>query len=257
MLRMTKTRLLSVVQLRAEVRAGLPGQCAVNVRVLDGVSIRIHAGELLLLQAPDALGPAMLLAALAGREHAPQHRYLRLERNVAPGVQIRRAALHPDVIPDIVHGWQEARAGEERPASRVLYLLRASRQRPPAGRAATMRELGEWRRWAGQARERRDGIVIASTSPPAPLSQRGQSPLAGRAHEPEATYHVRSTPPSSIRCLELRAGRLHIVRAPRRVTSMAVRLIADPAPPRWFADGSSDAHGPTASYPSTTRSTEP
>ena len=77
MLRMTKTRLLSVVQLRAEVRAGLPGQCAVSVRVLDGVSIRIHAGELLLLQASDPLGPAMLLAALSGREHSPQHRYVR------------------------------------------------------------------------------------------------------------------------------------------------------------------------------------
>lgn len=257
MLRMTKTRLLSVAQLRAEVRAGLPDQCAVSVRVLDGVSIRIYAGELLLLQAPDALGPAMLLAALAGREYSPHHRCVRSERKVVRGLQIRRAALHPDVIPEIVHGWQEACAGEERPASRVLYLLRASRQRPPAGRAATMRELGEWRRWGRQARERRDGIVIASTSPPAPPPHRGQPPITGRAREPEATYQARSSPPSGMRCLELRAGRLHIVRAPRRTVSLAVRLIADPAPPRWFADGSSDAHVPTASHPSTTRLTEP
>ena len=45
---MTKPRLLSLARASAEISAGVPGRCAICVRVLDDVTLRIHAGELLL-----------------------------------------------------------------------------------------------------------------------------------------------------------------------------------------------------------------
>ncbi len=255
---MTKPRLLSVARASAEVTAGLPGQCAVSVRVLDDVTLRIHAGELLLLQAPEALGQSMLLAALAGREHSPRHRYVRSVRDAAPGLRIRRAALHVDAVREIMRGWQDALAGSAVPASRTLYLLRAARQRAPRGGTLTLREAAEWRQWGRHAHERRDGVVIACPPIGTPNDHARPAPTASSAHEPVATYdaHAIIEEVRTIRLLELRAGRLHTVRTPRRYSSDAARLTADPAPHPWSARGSADAQPPTASRPSPTTSPE-
>ena len=267
---MMKPRLLSVARASAEVTAGIPGQCAVSVRVLDDVTLRIHAGELLLLQAPEALGQSMLLAALAGREHSPRHRYVRSVRDAAPGLRIRRAALHVDAVREIMRGWQEALVEATVPASRTLYLLRASGQRALRGGALTPREAAEWRRWGRHAHERRDGVVIACVPmamlPVAMLSvatshdHARQAPAVSSAHEPVATYNVRAGDDEvrTIRLLELRAGRLHTVRAPRRYSSTHARFTAaDPALHPWSAGGGSDAQPPTASRPGPTASPEP
>jgi len=244
---MTKPRLLSVARASAEISAGVPGRCAISVRVLDDVTLRIHAGELLLVQAPEALAQSMLLAALAGGEHSPRHRYVRSMRDAAPGLRIRRAALPVDAVQEIMRGWQEAHVPSTAPASRTLYLLRASR----AG-AVTPREAAEWRLWGRQAHERRDGIVIAC--PPVSVSI-GHAPRqlpVRAAHEPSAAYALvtPATTSRTIRLLELRAGRLHSVRSPRQYRFNADRLTADPVRHPWSAGGSSDAHAPTAFHPS-------
>lgn len=250
---MMHPRLLSVARASAEISAGLPGRCAVSVRVLDDVTLRIHAGELLLLQAPEALGQSMLLAALAGREHSARHRYVRAVRDAAPGLRIRRAALHVDAVEEITRGWQEARVLSTAPASRTLYLLRATR----AG-AVTPREAVEWRRWGRQAHERRDGIVIACPPEPAERFRASHAPPVHSTHEPPAWYvpDIPAEHSLGIRRLELRAGRLHSVRTPRRVRANPERLTAGPAPHPWSAGDSSDAHAPTASHPSPTTSPE-
>lgn len=250
---MTKPRLLSVARASADISAGVPGRCAISVRVLDDVTLRIHAGELLLVQAPESLAQSMLLAALAGSEHSPRHRYVRSTRDAAPGLRIRRAALHVDAVQEIMRGWQDAHVPATAPASRTLYLLRASR----AG-AVTPREAAEWRRWGRQAHERRDGIVIAC-SPVSVSTDLGllQSPVRA-AHEPRAAYALDTpaTTSRTIRLLELRAGRLHSVRTPRRYRSNTDRLTGGPGPRPWSAGGSSDAHAPTASRPSPRASPE-
>ena len=249
---MMHPRLLSLARASAEISAGIPGRCAVSVRVLDDVTLRIHAGELLLLQAPEALGQAMLLAALAGPEHSLRYRYVRSIRDTAPGLRIRRAALHVDAVEEITRGWQEARVPSTASASRTLYLLRATR----AG-VSTPREAAEWRAWGRQAHERRDGIVIACP-PQGPRGYRtSHAQPVHVAHEPPATYNAGTPaePLLGIRRFELRAGRLHRVRTPRR-DSNTERLTAGPAPYLWSAGGSSDAPAPTASHPSTTASTE-
>jgi len=260
---MMKPRLLSVARASAEVTAGIPGQCAVSVRVLDDVTLRIHAGELLLLQAPEALGQSMLLAALAGREHSPRHRYVRSMRDAAPGLRIRRAALHVDAVREIMRGWQEALVEATVPASRTLYLLRASGRRALRGGALTPREAAEWRRWGRHAHERRDGVVIACAPmamlPGAPPREHAQhAPMVSSAHEPVATYDARSVSEElrTIRLIELRAGRLHTVRAPRRNFSSADQLTAEPPPHPGSARGKTDAQSPTASRPAPTASPE-
>ena len=253
---MTKPRLLSMARASAEVTAGIPGQCAVSIRVLDDVTLRIHAGELLLLQAREALSQSMLLTALAGGNHSPRHRYVRAVRDAVPGLRIRRAALHLDAVPEIVRGWREAILASAVPgapstatASSTLYLLRVSRQRSSRDAALTLREAAEWRRWGRQAHERRDGVVI--TCPPLAIfgGQKRHAPTASSAHEPMATYDARAVveEPRAVRLLELRAGRLHTVRAPRRYFSDVVdRPTADPEPHRWSVGDSSGARAPTA-----------
>ena len=248
-----KSRLLSVARTSAEISAGIPGRCAASVRVLDNVTLRIHAGELVLVHAPELLAQGMLLAALAGREHSPRHRSVRSRRDSAPGLRIRRAALHVLAVPDIMFGWHEARVDATAPASRTLYLLRASRDG-----AMTRRDAAEWRRWGRQAHERLDGIVIAC---PPVASRPGDDPrqsTGSSAHEPRASYVLDDPRPlsSNMRTLELRAGRLHTVRTPRRYCANEERLTAAPSPHPWCSAGSGDAHAPTAFRPSPRASTE-
>ncbi|WP_396220148.1 hypothetical protein [Gemmatimonas sp.] len=250
---MIKSRLLSVAHTSAEISAGIPGRCAVSVRVLDNVTLRIHAGELVLVHAPESLAQAMLLAALAGREHSPRHRYVRSLRDSAPGLRIRRAALHVLAVPDIMFGWHEARVDATAPASRTLYLLRASRDG-----AITRRDAAEWRRWGRQAHERLDGIVIACPPVASRPGDDPRQPAGSSAHEPRASYVLDDPWPrsSTMRTLELRAGRLHIVRTPRRYRANAERLTVAPAPHPWCSAGSGDAHAPTAFRPWPRASTE-
>lgn len=250
---MMKPRLLSVARACAEISAGVPGRCAISVRVLDDITLRIHAGELLLVHAPEALAQSMLLAALAGREHTPRHRYVRSVRDAAPGLRIRRAALPADAVPEILRGWQDAYVPSSAPTSRTLYLLRASRDG-----AVTQREAAEWRQWGRHAHERRDGIVIAGAPPVVRIDHEPHPRPVRAAYEPRADYApgTSATTSRTIRRLELRAGRLHDVQTPRRYATNAQRLTGDPVPRPWSAPDKSDAHAPIACRPSATAWTE-
>ena len=250
---MTKPQLLSVARARAEISAGVPGRCAISVRVLDDVTVHIHAGELLLVHAPEALAQSMLLAALAGREHSPRHRYVRSMRDAAPGLRIRRAALPADAVHEILRGWQDAHVPPTAPTSRTLYLLRASRTG-----AVTPREAAEWRQWGRHAHERRDGMVIACSAPSVRTDHDPHPRLVRATHEPRADYALDTpaTTSPTIRLLELRAGRLHDVLTPRRYGTNTERLTADPVPRPWSARGNSDARSPTACRPFPTASPE-
>jgi hypothetical protein len=237
---MIRSRLLSVARASAEVTAGIPGRCAVSVRVLDDITLRIHAGELLLVQAEEPLGQAMLLTALAGRAHSPRHRYIRAVRDAVPELRIRRAALHHEAVHEIVRGWQEASVGADLAAtgvvSRTVYLLRASRTG-----GYTPRDAAEWRQWGRHSHERRDGVVIVCPPPAIPVVHA----RVRSAHEPTAAYthhgntrHANGLRPGAasvvdrrpIRVLELRAGRLHDVRTPRDATPFDRGTTAGPAP---------------------------
>ncbi len=254
---MRKPRLLSLARASAEVTAGIPGRCAVSVRVLDDVTLRIHAGELLLVQGPELLGQSLLLAALLGPQHSPRHRYVCATRDVAPGLRIRRAALHADAVQEIMRGWQEAAVRPTAPASRTLYLLRASR-----GSDLTPRQAAEWRRWGRQAHERRDGVVIVCPPTTSLANHSVRRQPVRSAHEPAVSYGLNAAPDEApeqartIRLLELRAGRLHDARAPRRYSTHAERPTTDPTPHPWSARGSNAAHAPTAFRPTPKASPE-
>ncbi len=238
---MTKSRLLSVAHASAEFTAGIPGHGTIEVRVLDDVTLRVHAGELLLVHATEPFARTMLLTVLAGGDHAIRRRYIRVVRDAAPRLRVRRAAIHAQLLPDIVRGWQEAAtardaatASAER-SSPTLYLLRATRTQPPVARDAS-RDAAEWRRWARRARERNDGVVIAYEPAEAPLRDNTRGTVFMR--EPSARYEgTRATPTNEhrIRALEMRAGRLHDVRTPRHNQPVCDPTIsaADRGPHQW------------------------
>lgn len=235
---MMTTPLLTLTHACAEWSAGIAGHCAARVRLLDDITLRVHAGELLLLhQGPLSMGGALLLSVLAGAAPPGRHRYVRGVRAIAPGVRIRRAAVHATTVPDIVRGWQDAtapRAAATEDTHRrppTIYLLRATRTTAP-----TRGEAREWQRWARRARERHDGIVIAGPlSSPASIAIR---PVRTAAREPSVRYQAtRDVAPYShadgVRVLEIRAGRLYDVCVPdgdpsRGATASSVAL----APPR-------------------------
>jgi hypothetical protein len=213
---MITTPLLTLAHTCAEWTAGITGHCAARVRLLDDVTLRVHAGELLMVQGPESLGRALLLSVLAGASSPGRHRYVRGVRALAPRVRIRRAAVHAMAVQAIVRGWQDAEsprdAGTEERHRRppTLYLLRASRSAAP-----TRFETREWRRWARRARERHDGIVIAGAASPPTLPD--AIPLVrSAAREPAVRYQVRGDraphhDAGGVRILEIRAGRLYEV----------------------------------------------
>ncbi|MDQ8161077.1 MAG: hypothetical protein P3C10_00665 [Gemmatimonadota bacterium] len=213
---MITTPLLTLAHTCAEWTAGIAGHCAARVRLLDDVTLRVHAGELLLVQGPESLGRALLLSVLAGASSPDRHRYVRGVRALAPRVRIRRAAVHAMAVQAIVRGWQDAEspreAGTEERHRRppTLYLLRASRSAAP-----TRFETREWRRWARRARERHDGIVIVGPASQPTLPD--AIPLVrSAAREPAVRYQVRRDrvlhrDAGGVRLLEIRAGRLYEV----------------------------------------------
>lgn len=235
---MTKSRLLSVAHASAQWTAGIPGLCTIDVRLLDDITLRVHAGELLLVHSPDAIARTLLLTVLAGGDPSRPSRYVRATRDVASRVRIRRAAIQADFVPHIVDGWEAAARDrdmeERRVATRAvtptLYLLRACRSNAPA-----IRDARQWRRWSQSAREHHDAVVIAGPlhrsasryDDAASISGHGPGRRTVAMHEPYSRYETgRSTAvpddaraipaEADIREFEIRAGRLYEPRAPRR-----------------------------------------
>lgn len=187
--------LIIVRDLREVVSAG-HGNATASVRTLDGVTLAIHSGELVLVDSAVAGGAQALCSALA----APR-RSLTGAREVRSGVRIRRGAIAHTTRDVIVSTWADSRAprmqADAADAARVVYLLRV--------RPARIGEHGDarrtaWRDWARALRASHGALVLFSTAPePALLRQR----VSGAVHEPD-----HSTPRGRVRAVRLSAGRV-------------------------------------------------
>ncbi len=170
---------LSVRDLREEVRAGL-GQAALTVRTLDGVSLTVHAGELIVLRGGIASGAASLLNALAGISRPRTG-----ERVPARGLRVRRGCISPAAFAAIAAAWDGSDASLDtqvgttvsRPlGTRVglaqtarLPLVYVFRVRPRADhlRTSSRRDVADpraWRAWADALRAG-GGSVLAHLPP--------------------------------------------------------------------------------------------
>ncbi len=181
--------LVSVRDAREEVIAGYGGTL-LAVRTLDGCSCDVHARELLLLTGGVASGARALLRAF----HGPSLR-VQLTRQVAEGVQIRRAVIQSAALSPILRGWRDAVtsadtnervSGQAERAERanlssvsvrhVVYLLRvrATGGARATGSAAVGSAFGtdsehdaysSWRQWAESLRRSGGAIVLACDNP--------------------------------------------------------------------------------------------
>lgn len=187
--------LILVRDLREVVRAG-HGNATASVRTLDGVTLAIHSGELVLVDSVVAGGAQALCSALA----APR-RGLTGAREVQAGVRIRRGAISHTTRDVIVSTWADAHASrlqtDASGAARVVYLLRVRPARIGED-DATPRDA--WRDWARALRASHGALVLFSTAPQSVLSRQR---VFGAVHEPN-----HSIPRGRVRALRLSAGRV-------------------------------------------------
>jgi len=162
--------LLSVRDLRESLVAGY-GNATATVRLLDGVSLSIHAGELILVHGNVASGAGSLCSALA----APR-RGVAGERIVARGVAVRRATITPAAREAIVAGWtSEPPIGTS--AVRVVYLLRVRTPyleqhrggRSPSVPCSPLTDAARvaWRDWSLALRGSGSAVVLFDAGAPA------------------------------------------------------------------------------------------
>ncbi len=234
--------LLAVHDLREEVRAGF-GQTALVVRTLDGVSLEVRAGELVVLRGGVASGVVSLLGALAGTR-----RVWSGNRIAACGVQVRRGSISDVAFRALTAAWSERHVVAESPVQRddtpTVYLFRVRRREctatsfPPRSLVARTDEAA-WRTWADSLRAR-GGSVLAHVQTQASEFNNH----AGAVHEATGSeYAVESR---GVRVLTLAAGR--IVNADDTVHSMHARTDRIPSSRRQtvYIQGSprADESGP-------------
>jgi hypothetical protein len=160
----TDEPLLALDNVSLAAQAGISGRGFCTVRILDRVSLAIHAGQLLVLRGGYENGCAALLSVIAGDERVA--RRMTGDRFAMPGLAVRSGCIPADLIPALLHAWTSAgvapwgiarrAVAEARPETPPVYLLRASHQ--------TRRDdiaPAHWLQWSSQLRQRAGTIVIA------------------------------------------------------------------------------------------------
>lgn len=206
---------LSVRDLREEVRAGL-GRAALSVRTLDGVSLTVHSGELIVLRGGVASGAASLLNALAGVS-----RHQSGVRLPASGLRVRRACISARAFAAIDAAWREVLpapvlAAEPHPSAPLVYVFRV---RSPRAAQETrgrdgLADPAAWRAWAHALRAGGGSVVAHVTNhftvtphPPARYESDGVRSTA--VHEPfSGTRALRIERTGGVRTITLAAGRI-------------------------------------------------
>lgn len=208
--------LLAVHDLREEIRAGF-GQTRLAVRTLDGVSLALRSGELVVIRGGVASGATSLLGALTGAR-AVDRRSIDGTRVVARGVQIRRGRISVDALRVLIAAWSSplpAGLRVEYSATPVVYVFRVRATSTPIPLSgATM-----WREWAVRMRSR-GGSVLAHVPISAHMHATRdmaaeQSPSA--VHEATSETGIYASDAGNVRLLTLSAGR--IVKAHARIKS--------------------------------------
>ena len=196
--------LIAVRDLREDIVAGLGG-ATLEVRTLDGVSLDVHAGDLVLVTGRVASGATSLLTALAGVRQSVQG-----ERWLAWGVRTRRASIGADARDVIIRAWRERAVEPEArftsSAARVVYLLRV-RTLPDS--ALSMHARRSWRAWALEVRAGRGAVVLADVA--GSCSGSVSPPVRRAVHEyPVASEHRAPSEHESarVRNIALASGRI-------------------------------------------------
>ena len=208
--------LVAVRDLREELRAGF-GEAMLTVRTLDGVSLALRMGELVVLRGGVASGATSLLHAMSGARPVDR-RFTAGIRVVAPGVQIRRACISLEALHAMLTVWSAApgpRSPREHDRSPVVYAFRVR----PSALNSRLEGAAMWAEWAERLRAR-GGSVLAQMPLPMPptVATRSATMALVGAHQQTVREPSSSDAPAysagHVRLLTLSAGR--IVSAQRR-----------------------------------------
>ena len=207
--------LLAVRDLHEEIRAGF-GRSMLTVRTLDGVSLVVRSGELVVLRGAVACGAASLIALLTGTRTVRSG-----VRIVARGVQIRRGCIGPDALNALMSGWSATPVRplhafvRRTPVVHVFHVRSSagSSRRPPAMVDA---DQDQWRAWAMSLRAQGGSVIVhvpitGTPSPRPPIRRYGMHPRSGRApvvQEATTTSDARGDSTGGVRVLTLAAGRI-------------------------------------------------
>lgn len=149
---------LAVRELREEVRAGY-GNASFRMRMLDNVSLNVHAGEFVVVRGDRASGAHALRAVLAGT------RVVRSGiRTVAEGVSVRHATVAWDAVRAMLEGWHAAPRRSSASTPHDVFVFRVCGV-PPVETTEASRERNlsivdrRWRTWAASVRARHGSVV--------------------------------------------------------------------------------------------------
>jgi hypothetical protein len=220
----SRTPLLAVHDLREEIHAG-SGSTFACVRTLDGVSLTVHAGDLVVVQGGVASGAASLIAAIVGAR-----RTARGARHTMGGLQIRRGRIDHTALRALQAAWPRPRQDERPDPTRtpVLYVLRVRPATSPSTRpAADGTDAGTafahaWRTWCAALRKRGGSVLVHVATASDVRSRRTDAPRPQFVSEApsltDSSWREDEREPRAVRVLTFDAGRI---------------VSADPARRRW------------------------
>jgi len=150
--------LLAVQALCEEVRAGF-GSASFRMRMLDNVSLNVHAGEFVMLRGDRASGAHALRAVLAGTRAVRSG-----VRVVADGVAVRHATVSWDAVRVMLEAWHAPRRSFASVPRSVFVLrvrLAAQHETPAASQAQhTSLVARRWSAWAKSLRACQGSVVV-------------------------------------------------------------------------------------------------
>jgi hypothetical protein len=155
--------IISLNEITVTASAGIPGNAFCSVRLLDGVSLSVFDGDMILLRGGHDHGSATLLRVLAN-DMSLQHRTIGT-RTASPELAVRTGFIPSCAIAPVVNGWVDRERdhfpahGWSKPRNRrapIICLLRAS-NRPSVAES----NVQQWTQWSRQLQQRGGTVVVA------------------------------------------------------------------------------------------------
>ena len=190
--------MLAVRDLHEEIRAGL-GSASFRMRMLDHVSLNVHAGEFVVVRGDRASGAHALRAVLEGTRAVRSG-----VRLVGDGVGVRHATVSWDAVRVMMEAWNAPRMVYAS-APRWVFVLRVRhtdpRETPGAFRAARVSPvMHRWSAWAMSLRACQGSVVAhvpwtesldpTDHAPHTPYAATRPSPMVHGGTMQEGTVHA-------------------------------------------------------------------
>ena len=221
----SRRALLRVQNVHQTIRAGTDA-ASVCVRTLDGVSVCVGAGELVILRGGVASGAPSLAAFMSGQRHG-----ILGEREIACGVRVRRSTISAAAFCALRMAWDSeivsrtmvpTTSPHDAHSMRapVVYVFRVradvrfNQHVRPSTHAADAYDA--WREWAHVVRAHGGSVIVQCAAPA--MWTRGEQHRRHRERFSPAVHEGSSTFNDQVRVITLANGRVVEQHAPAAFT---------------------------------------